>query len=503
MKNYDVIIIGTGAANIVADAAIADHKSVAIIERGKFGGTCLNRGCIPTKILVTAANRIREIREAAHLGIHVESVHADWAAVSRRMWHKVNENDSIRTYYEQFKNVTVYAGTASFVDKKTVRITDANNHTEEITGTAIIIATGGRTHVPSVAGLQESGYITSETFFGAAYPPEPYKSLIIIGGGPIGCEFAHVFNAFGTHVTLVQHNIRLLPKEDESVSAYMLQQFEDYRIQVHLNQDTLSVRTENGEKILTCSDRTNGKKIEVHAEEILVAPGIKPLSDILHTERAGLATDARGYIRTNEFLETNVPGIWALGDCNGQAPFRHKANYEAETLAHNLFSHQPPENWRWVRYDAVPAVTYTYPETAHIGWTEAGAKKAGFTVETAINHYSATAKGYALGFEEGARNDGFVKLVLNKDSKKILGVHIVGPEASILLQPFCNLFYCGTQTIQIREAEIASPTAARLRKIPLTRTLPPLSVYTLSETMTPHPALSELTMWTRYYYEKK
>lgn len=260
MKNYDVIIIGTGAANIVADAAIADHKSVAIIERGKFGGTCLNRGCIPTKILVTAANRIREIREAAHLGIHVESVHADWAAVSRRMWHKVNENDSIRTYYEQFKNVTVYAGTASFVDKKTVRITDANNHTEEITGTAIIIATGGRTHVPSVAGLQESGYITSETFFGAAYPPEPYKSLIIIGGGPIGCEFAHVFNAFGTHVTLVQHNIRLLPKEDESVSAYMLQQFEDYRIQVHLNQDTLSVRTENGEKFLPAAIAQTEKK---------------------------------------------------------------------------------------------------------------------------------------------------------------------------------------------------------------------------------------------------
>ncbi|MUP58500.1 NAD(P)/FAD-dependent oxidoreductase [uncultured Megasphaera sp.] len=503
MKQYDVIIIGTGAANIIADAAIAGGKSVAIIERGRFGGTCLNRGCIPTKILVTAANRIREMAESARLGIYTEKITVDWDLLSKRLWHKIQESDEIRTYYDAFPHVTTYQGTASFTDDKTITITYENETTERITGTSIFIATGGRTNIPAVEGLKDVGYLTSETFFGDAYPQKPYKSLIILGGGPIGCEFAHVFNALGTKVTVVQHNVRLLPKEDEAVSAHMLTQFQQYGIDVRLNQDTLSVEMENGEKVVTCSDRTSGEITTVRAEEILVAPGIKPMTELLHLENTHVQLDKRGYIRTNEFLETTAPGIWALGDINGKAPFRHKANYEAETLAHNLFSNKAPEEWRWVRYDAIPAVTYTYPEAAHIGMNEKAARNAGYEVEIAINHYSSTAKGYALGFMPNASDDGFVKLVIDSKQKKILGVHIVGVEASILIQPFCNLFYCGRQHLQISEPDICSDITKKLRALPLTRHLPPRSVYTLSETMTPHPALSELTMWTRYYYEKK
>ena len=163
----------------------------------------------------------------------------------------------------------------------------------------------------------------------------------------------------------------------------------------------------------------------------------------------------------------------------------------------------PRENWRWAQYDAVPAVTYTYPETAHVGLTEEGAQKQGHDVETAVNHYSAAAKGYALGYEPGASDDGFIKLIIDKTSKQILGAHIVGHEASILIQPFVNLLMCGTHTVQPLHRDIASADAQYLRSLPLTRTLDPRSVYTLSETMTPHPSLSEVTMWTRYYYEKK
>lgn len=503
MKHYDVIVIGTGAANIVSDAALAAQLSVAIIEKGRFGGTCLNRGCIPTKVMVTAANRLREIQESARIGVLAEKPHIDWTTVSKRLWAKIGESPAIQTYYEQFPNVHTYNGTASFTGKKTLRVALNAGGQIEMTAGKIIIATGGTTNIPAVPGLCETGYVTSETFFGPAFPQKPYKSLVILGGGPIGCEFAHVFSALGTNVTLIQRNVRLLPKEEPAVSAFLLRQFRHYGIDVHFQSDVLSACQQDGEKVLTCRDRATGETYTVQAEEILLAPGIRPATPLLHLENTDVKTDGRGYIRTNEFLETTAAGIWALGDVNGKAALRHKANYEAEILAHNLFSRQAPENWRWADYDLVPAVTYTYPEAAHVGLTEAQAKERGYIVETATNHYSAAAKGYALGYEEGASDDGFIKLVLDKQTKYILGAHIIGPEASILLQPFINNLMSGRHTVNIVEADIASPTVQKLRALPLTRDLVPQSVYTFSETMTPHPSLAEVTMWTRYYYEKK
>lgn len=503
MIQYDVIIIGTGAAAIIADAALRQGLHIAIIERGPFGGTCLNRGCIPTKVMVTAANAVRDIAHNRHIGVTADHVRLDWQTMSQRLWKKVRENEGIKTYYAQFPNIDIYEGTASFCQPKTLTVTLHDGTVHQLQGEKICIGAGARTFIPDLPGLDDVGYITSETLFGNAYPQQPYRSLLIIGGGPIGCEFAHVFSAAGTRVTLIQHNVRLLPKEDEEISAFLLQQFQNAGITVHLNQDTLSVRSENGEKILTCQDRKTGQTLTVQAEEILVAPGIHPMTDLLHLEHTDIQTDRQGYILTNEFLETSAEGIWALGDINGKAPFRHKANYEAEIIAHNLFSGNVPENWRWARYDLVPAVTYTYPEAAHVGLTEQQARQAGYAVEAAYNHYSSAAKGYALGYEPGQADGGFVKLVIDKKTKHILGAHIIGQEASVLLQPFINLLSCGPQTIVPIQTTIASPTAARLRRLPLTRTLDPKSVYTLSETMTPHPSLSEITMWTRYYYEKK
>ena len=302
---------------------------------------------------------------------------------------------------------------------------------------------------------------------------------------------------------MVQHNVRLLPKEDPAVSAFILKQFQRYGMDIRLNKDTVSVSQRDGLKVLSFRDRTTGEEGEVAAEEILVAPGIRPMTELLHLENTDVRLDKRGYIETNEFLETTAANIWALGDVNGLAPFRHKANYEAEILAHNLFSGNEPETWRWADYNAVPAVTYTYPEAAHVGLTEDQAVKKGYDVETAINHYSASAKGYAMGYEPGDEDDGFVKLVIDKKTKFILGAHIVGPEASILIQPFINNLMSGTHVVHPVHEDIASPTVQALRAKPLTRTLNPKSVYTFSETMTPHPSLSEVVMWTRYYYEGK
>lgn len=503
-KHYDLVVIGTGAANIVVDAAVRQGLHIAIVEKGKFGGTCLNRGCIPTKILVTAANYVREIKEAERLGVVSGPASINWQTVSDRLWGFLNPaSQGTRDYYASMENIDIYEGTASFTDKKDLHINLNDGSQADISGDKIILGTGAKTNIPVLPGLEEAGYVTSESLFGDKYPQKPYKSLIIVGGGPIGCEFGHVFNAAGTKVTIVQHNVRLLPKDDEDVSAFLLTQFINYGIDVELNKDTVSVEIKDGLKVLRFKDRSTGEEGSVAAEEILIAPGVKPTTDLLHLENTDVTLDKRGYIETNEFLETAAEGIWALGDINGLAPFRHKANYEAEIISHNLFENREPKDWRWARYDLVPAVTYTYPEAAQVGLTEANAKKAGYDVDIAVNHYSTAAKGYALGFEQGNPNDGFVKLVIDKKTKHLLGAHIIGHEASILIQPFINLMNAGPQPFVIRHEEIASPTVKKLRESGLTRDLVPQSIYTIGETMTPHPSLQEITMWTRYYYEHK
>ena len=243
--------------------------------------------------------------------------------------------------------------------------------------------------------------------------------------------------------------------------------------------------------------------MEIAAEEIMYATGIKPVSKDLQVANTSLATDEVGWIKTNEFLETSVSGIWAIGDINGQPAFRHKANYEADILAHNLFGGNEPDKWRWARYDVVPAVTFTYPQVAQVGLTEAEAREKGYAVKIGKQFYHNTAKGYALGFTSGDGMDGFVKLIVDGATNNILGVHVIGAQASLLIQPFINMLNLGTVTLKPINEAIGSETVQELRKSGLTRTLDPHSVISVGETMTPHPSLAEVIMWTQYYFEGK
>jgi dihydrolipoamide dehydrogenase len=501
VKKYDVVIIGSGSANIVLDAAISQGLKCAQIEKGRFGGTCLTRGCIPTKVMVTAADYIREIEDLPKIGVDVAPARMNWEKVSQRVWQKINESKDILAYYQSLDNVDVYQGTGYFTGERKLQIAmNDGTLSDEFTADKIFIAAGARTNITPIDGLEEAGYLTSESLFGEKYPPKPYKSLIIMGGGPIGTEFAHVFAAAGTKVTLVQRNVRLLIKEDEEISAQILKEIRNLGISVFLNHIATAVRVANGEKVITLEDRLTGETTEVRAEEIMLASGIRPNTDTLHLENTSIETDSCGWIRTNEFLETNVEGIWAFGDVNGEAPFRHKANYEAEIVTHNLFGGHQPEDWRWARYDVVPAVTFSYPQVAHVGLTEQQAVQAGYDVVTAKHHYSSTAKGFALGFNPGDENDGFVKLVVDKKANTILGIHIIGPQASILLQPVVNLMNAGETKITPIHPHIASKTVKELRESRLTRNLDPHSVISVGETMTPHPSLSEVIMWIQYYF---
>ena len=502
MKRYDVIVVGTGGGSIVVEAALQKGLRCALIEKGRFGGTCLNRGCIPTKVLATAADYVREIAEVAKIGVDAGTATMNWEKVSQRVWQKIDFNKKIQAAYESMKNLDVYRGTGYFTAEKTLQVTlHDGTITEEMTADKVFIGVGAHTTIPDIVGLQEAGYISSESLFGDKYPDKPYKSLIVLGGGPIGTEFAHIFAAAGTKVTLIQRNVRLLPKEDEDISAQILTDLRGHGIDIYLNRKAMAVRLESGEKVLTFHDRDTGESLEVRAEEIMLATGITPYTDALKMENTTIEMDERGFIRTNEFLETSVDGVWAFGDVNGGDAFRHKANYEAEIITHNLFGDHEPHNWRWARYDLVPAVTFTYPQVSHVGLTEKQAIAKGYAVETGVNHYSSTAKGYALGFEPGNPHDGFVKIIVDTATNNILGIHAIGPQASVLTQPFVNLMNAGETKLKPVNEHIASATVRRLRAAGLTRTLDPHSVISIGETMTPHPGLTEVIMWTQYYYE--
>lgn len=504
VKHYDVVVIGSGSANIVLDAAARQGLKCAQIEKGKFGGTCLTRGCIPTKVMVTTADYIREIEELPKIGVEVGPARMNWEVVSNRVWQKIDESNDVLAYYQSINNIDIYKGTGYFTGEKVLQVAmNDGTLSEELTADKIFIAVGARSNIPTMKGLEEIGYVTSESLFGDKYPAKPYSSLIIIGGGPIGTEFAHVFAAAGTKVTIVQRNTRLLIKEDEEISLHLAKDLRSLGIQVIVNHLPASVRVEQGEKVVTLINQSTKESIEIRAEEIMLASGIRPNTDTLCLENTTITTDERGWIRTNEFLETNVQNIWAFGDVNGEASFRHKANYEAEIVAHNLFGGYDPKDWRWARYDVVPAVTYTYPQVAHVGLTEQEARTLGYDVATAKHHYSSTAKGFALGFNPGDEHDGFVKIVVDDLTKNILGIHIVGPQASILIQPFVNLMNVGETRLTPINDHIASPTVKHLRASRMTRYLNPRSVVSVGETMTPHPSLSEVIMWIQYYFENK
>ncbi len=500
MKKYDVVVIGTGAGNIILDYALSKGLKCAQIEKGKFGGTCLNRGCIPTKVMVTAADLMRSIETSDEIAIESGDAFIKWDKLRDRVWKKIDENKLVYNAYKSNKALDVYEGEAYFVGKKTLKVKFADGReSDEIHADKIFIATGAATNVPEVSGLAEAGYLTSENIFGEEFPAVPFDELVILGGGPIACEFAHIFSAAGSKVKIVQRNVRILPKEDVEISAELKNALEKFGVEIYTGVNTVSVENKNDKKVLRLQDKETGKEFEISGDEILVATGVKANTEVLNLNLTDIRTDARGNIITNEFLETSEENVWAVGDVNGIKNFRHVANHEADVVSHNLFLADNDQDYRWVDYDLVPAVTYTYPQVAHVGLTEEEAISRGYDIAVGKHFFYETAKGYALGFTGHSDLKPFIKLIVEKGSGKILGAHIIGPEASVLIQPFINLMSAGENVIKPVNPDIEFDISKKLREQRLTRYLDPQNVKTVNETMIPHPALQEATMWTQYY----
>jgi len=493
MKQYDLVVAGSGSGLMVLEEALSRGLRCAIVEKAKFGGTCLTKGCIPSKMLVYPADFIREAEMAERVGIKVQRPQIDWKTISRRMWEQIDFNEKIRLHLTRQPNLDVYHGSGSFISPHEMLIRHADGNEDEVVhGKRFVAAAGARSFVPEIEGLNDTGYLTSESFFGDKFPDKLWNHLAIIGGGPVGMEFAHFFSAYGVKITVIERAGRILEKEEEEISEFVSRQFVKNGVEILTECKITAVRMENGKKRISVESNQGGKRT-IMCDELLVSTGVRSNADTLSMENAGVTLDQRGWIPTNEYLETSQRHIYAIGDINGKHQFRHKANYEAQVLANNLFKAAEKTA---VDYSAVPCAIFTHPQVAHVGMTERELIENGIAYLSAKNHYSEVVAGRAMGYRTGDDDDGFVKMLTGENSQ-ILGAHIVGPQAAVLLQPFVYLMQTGYQCRNKRSQN-------ELRMECLRLICPQVGGYTsIMDSMVIHPSLNELTAWVFEKLERK
>jgi dihydrolipoamide dehydrogenase len=420
MKEYDVVVIGSGAGAIIVEQALSHGLKTAMVDRGPLGGTCLNVGCIPSKLLIFPADRVVEIQEAGKLGIRTEIKGIDFPSIMERMRRIVGRSQShIREGIKFAEELDFYEDEGSFVEDYTLEVGK-----EKIKGRKIFIVSGARPLIPSIKGIEDSDYLTNESVLELTQKP---SSLIIIGGGYIAAEFGHFFAAMGTKVTILQRAERMVRSEEPEISELLKKQM-GKRMEIHTNTEALEVvRGEDGYRV-AAQDKKTGEKKEFSAAKLMVAAGRKSNADLLKVENTGVAVDKRGYIAVNDFLETTKESIWAFGDAIGKKMFRHSANREADVVWHNSMHGDRNK----VDYDKVPHAVFSCPQIASVGLREEEARKS-FDILVGKAKYLEVAKGEAMMDDES-----FAKIIIEKESGRLLGFHIIGPYAPILIQEVIN-----------------------------------------------------------------
>jgi mycothione reductase len=411
-ETFDLIIVGSGSGNSIP--SYLDDWRIAIVERDVFGGTCLNRGCIPSKMFVYPADVAVAAQTSSKLGIDTQFNGADWSAIRDRVFGLI---DPIAAGGREYRatgtpNVTLIEGTAGFVDEHTLDVEG-----RRITAPNILLAAGARPVVPPIVGLMETGFHTSDSIMRL---PELPKRLGIIGGGFIAVEMGHVFSGLGAHVTIFNRSNTLLREFDHDVAAAFTAQFAT-RVELMLGHVPTKVeRVADGIKI-TCAVG------ETIVDELLVATGREPNSDLLNVDAAGLVCHHHGTVAVDDTMATNVPGIWAVGDIANNYQLKHLANAEAAIAFWNI-AH--PEDLRHQSYKAVPSAVFSNPQVATVGLTEQDAVKQGRSFRIGRRDYGGTAYGWAM-----VDDSGFAKVLVDDETGLIIGAHVIGPQASSIIQP--------------------------------------------------------------------
>lgn len=436
MKEYDLVSVGTGSAMNIVGVMIQKNPQmkVAVIDKDEPGGICLTRGCIPSKMLLYPAELVRTIGRAGELGIDVNIRKVDFRGVMERMRTLIHKDiNMIRQGLSHSKNIDYYPATAEFIAPYTLKVSD-----ETITSGMIFLCTGSKPIIPPIKGLDEVGYLTSDTVLTMDQLP---RSMAIVGGGYIAAEYGHFFSAMGSKVSIIGRNPQFLKQEEPEVSALAKKELGKHMTILTNHEVREAEKTSTGKKRLIAVSRENGERVVIAADEILIATGRGPNTDVLHHERGGIKTDKRGWIIVDEYLETSQPNIWAFGDANGMHLFKHVANYESLVVYYNAVLNRKMK----ADYHAIPHAVFTYPEIGSVGLKEKEAveKYGEDNVLIGMYRYENTAKGEAMGVKEY-----FVKVIVEKETMKILGAHIIGPYASVLVQEIINLMYTPEQSAE-------------------------------------------------------
>ena len=444
MKKYDVVVIGSGCGMNIVDEALGHGLKVALVDKGPVGGTCANLGCIPSKMLIFAADRIAEIQEAGKLGIKAGITNVDFGFIMRRMRKRVKDSQIyIRHGLADAKGLAFYEGEGHFTGEYTLEVNG-----EEIRGDKIFIASGSRVMIPPIKGLDGVDYLTNESVLQLKEKP---ASLIIIGGGYVAVEYGHFFAAMGTRVTMLEMADRLVLAEEPEI-AELLRKELGRRLDIHTGVQAEAVKGSARGVTVTVKDLKTGDKQRFTAQRIMVAAGRRSNADLLKLENTGVKLNRRGFIKVNRQLETSQKNIYAVGDANGQQMFTHVANAEAAVAADNAIHGSKLK----MDYGAAPHAVYSHPQIAAVGMTEAAAKNIG-PVLVGRAKYSDVAKGDAM-MEE----NGFAKAVVAADSGKLLGFHIIGPYAPMLIQEVTNAMASGGGAGQIQASMHIHPALSEL-----------------------------------------
>jgi pyruvate/2-oxoglutarate dehydrogenase complex dihydrolipoamide dehydrogenase (E3) component len=444
--HYDTVIIGAGQAGPPLAVRLAGTgKKVAIIERKQFGGTCVNTGCIPTKTLIASARVAHMARRATEYGVSIgNSITVDMKRVKERKDAVVRRsNEGLEKWLRGTENLTVYKGHARFEGARQLRIADQRIEAEQI-----FINVGARANVPQLRGIDQVHYLTNSSMMDVDYLPE---HLIIVGGSYVGLEFAQMFRRFGSEVTIVEMGPRLIHREDEDVSEAITEILQNESIHIRLNAECIALEKQ-GDKVAVDLDCSTGDK-KVIGSHLLLAVGRVPNTDDLGLEKAGVVFDQRGYVQVDDQLRTNIPGIYALGECNGRGAFTHTSYNDYEIVAANLL-----DGDRRRVTDRIDAYAlYTDPPLGRAGMTEAQVRKSGRKALLATRPMTRVGRAVEKG-----ETQGFMKILVDADTKEILGASLLGIECDEVIHSIIDVMYARAPYTVIQRAVHIHPTITEL-----------------------------------------